>query len=218
MFTGIIEEIGRVKQVSISGDGASITIEAEKVLEDVKIGDSIAANGICLTVTQFSSSCFQVDVMAETFRRSNLKSIKAGHLINLERALTLNSRLGGHMVSGHIDGVGLISHLEKESNALWFTINTPPELLKYIIKKGSIAVDGVSLTVAHVDEKSFRISMIPHTRDITILADKKTGELVNLECDMIGKYVEKLMLYKKEAETEKKDISMEFLSKYGFAK
>lgn len=215
MFTGIVEEIGRIRRIHESGDGASIVIEGKKVLGDVKLGDSIATNGVCLTVNQFDTSSFQVDVMAETMRRSNLKGLKTGDLVNLERAVAVGDRLGGHLVSGHIDGIGVISQYKQEDNAVWITIDTPTELLKYIISKGSIAVDGVSLTVAYVDEKSFKVSVIPHTRDETTLIDKGVGELVNLECDMIGKYVEKLMFFDKNME-KKKDISLGFLAEHGF--
>ncbi|SET63371.1 riboflavin synthase alpha chain [Natronincola peptidivorans] len=215
MFTGIVEEIGKIRKIDKSGDGASIIIEGKTVLQGVKLGDSIATNGVCLTVNKFDTSSFQVDVMAETIRRSNFKNFKAGDLVNLERAVAVGDRLGGHLVSGHIDGVGVISHYEKEDNAVWITINASSELLKYIILKGSIAVDGVSLTVAYVDEKCFKISVIPHTRDETILIDKKIGSIVNLECDMIGKYVEKLMLHTKDKEG-KKDITLDFLAEHGF--
>ncbi|SDL07245.1 riboflavin synthase [Natronincola ferrireducens] len=215
MFTGIIEEIGRIKGIHKSGTGASIVIEGHRVLEDVKLGDSIATNGVCLTVNHFDTSSFRVDVMAETMRRSNLKNLKTGSLVNLERAVAVGDRLGGHIVSGHIDDVGIITHYEKEDNAVWVTVSTSPELLKYIVLKGSITIDGVSLTVAHVEEASFKVSIIPHTRDETTLINKGVGELVNLECDMVAKYIEKLMLFTKGKE-EKKDISMDFLAEHGF--
>jgi riboflavin synthase len=216
MFTGIIEEIGKIKSIKKSGDGASIVIEARKVLEDVKLGDSIAVNGVCLTVNHFNHNSFTVDVMAETMRRSNLKNLKAGDLVNLERAVAVGARLGGHLVSGHIDDVGIIRQYEKEDNAVWVTIEPPPQLLKYIIHKGSIAVDGISLTVAYVDDRIFKVSIIPHTRDETTLIDKGVGQLVNLECDMIGKYIEKLIKTGVEKKQGKKGITMEFLAQYGF--
>ncbi|MDR5659463.1 riboflavin synthase [Serpentinicella sp. ANB-PHB4] len=217
MFTGIVEEIGRVKQIHRSGDGSSMIIEATEVLKDVKLGDSIATNGVCLTVNRFETNSFQVDVMAETIRNSNLKDLKQGSLVNLERAVAVGDRLGGHIVSGHIDGVGMISQFEKEDNATWITISAAPELLKYIVLRGSIAVDGVSLTVAYVDHECFKISMIPHTKDETILINKKIGDLVNLECDMIAKYIEKMVnITKMESKPEKKDISMDFLKQSGF--
>ncbi|AOY75029.1 riboflavin synthase [Clostridium formicaceticum] len=217
MFTGIVEEIGKIKGLHKSGDGASMIIEAKRVLQDVKLGDSIATNGVCLTVNYFDSNSFQVDVMAETMRRSNLKDLRIGSPVNLERALAIGDRLGGHLVSGHIDGVGEVKHHQREDNAVWITIDTPSNLLKYIILKGSITVDGVSLTVAYVDDKCFKVSMIPHTRDETILIDKRIGETVNLECDMIGKYIEKLMTFEKK-KPEKKDISLDFLAEHGFVR
>lgn len=215
MFTGLVEEIGNIKAITKSTKSAKITIKASKVLEKVKLGDSISTNGVCLTVTDFSTNYFTVDVMAETMRRSNLKNLSSGDEINLERALRLGDRLGGHMVSGHIDGVGVISKYENEENAVWITIKTPPELLRYIVEKGSIAIDGVSLTVAYVDDTSFKVSIIPHTKDVTTLLRKKIGDEVNLECDMVGKYIEKLMSIK-EQKNVKKGIDLNFLSENGF--
>lgn len=216
MFTGLIEEIGTVKSVKKGSDSAQITINAEKVILDVNLGDSICTNGICLTVTNFASNYFIVDVMAETMRKTNLNSLSPGDKVNLERALRLGDRLGGHMVSGHIDGVGTISGLEKEDNATWITVNTCSDLLKYIIYKGSISIDGVSLTVAYVDDSTFKVSIIPHTKDVTTLLDKKIGDKVNLECDMIGKYVEKMLLPKNIDEKPKNNLSMDFLRENGF--
>lgn len=218
MFTGIIEEVGRIRSISKSGDGASIVIEARKVLEDVKLGDSIATNGVCLTVNQFDRGSFRVDVMAETMRRSNLRNIIVGSRVNLERAVAVGDRLGGHIVSGHIDDVGIIRQYEKEDNAVWLTIEPTPELMKYIILKGSITIDGVSLTVAYVDSRVLKVSIIPHTRDETTLMDKATGEIVNLECDVVGKYIEKLINFSAQSTEVKKDISVDFLARYGFIK
>jgi riboflavin synthase len=215
MFTGLIEEIGRVQSVVKSTKSARITINARKVLEEVKLGDSISTNGVCLTVTEFSSSSFVVDVMAETMRRSNLHRLSPGDEVNLERALRLGDRLGGHLVSGHIDGVGTIASYENEDNAVWVTIGTDPEVLKYIVQKGSIAIDGISLTVAYVDDAVFKVSIIPHTKEVTTLLRKKAGYMVNLECDMIGKYVEKLLGAKEQAPV-KKGLDMNFLSEHGF--
>ncbi len=214
MFTGLIEEIGEIQNIIKSARSAKIKIKAGKILEDIKIGDSISTNGVCLTVTEFTLDSFTVDVMAETIRRSNLSSLTAGDKVNLERALLAGDRLGGHIVSGHIDGMGTITSYEKEDNAVWVTIAAPPDILKYIIRKGSVAIDGVSLTVAYIDEKLFKVSVIPHTRDITTLLKKKTGDPVNLECDMIGKYIEKLLSFK---ETQKSGrISTDFLVQNGF--
>jgi len=215
MFTGLIEEIGKVHSVATSTKSARITIDAKKVLEDVKLGDSICTNGVCLTVTSFDSGKFTVDVMAETMRRSNLKDLYLGAEVNLERALRVGDRLGGHMVSGHIDGVGQIKNYFQEDNAVWVTIEASREVLKYIVEKGSIAIDGVSLTVAYVDESSFKVSIIPHTKDITTLLKKKIGDTVNLECDVIGKYIEKFLNFK-EDKPVKKDIDLDFLKGNGF--
>lgn len=216
MFTGLVEEIGVVQSVLKGSKSAKITIKANKVLEDVKLGDSISTNGVCLTVTDFKHNTFSVDVMAETMRRSSLKNLTPGSKVNLERALSLGDRLGGHLVSGHIDGTGIISSLDKEDNAVWVTIKPSTQLLKYIIHKGSIAIDGISLTVAYVDETVFKVSIIPHTKDATILLYKSIGDEVNLECDMIGKYIEKLMNFNEKTDGTKANIDMEFLSKHGF--
>lgn len=211
-----MEEIGVVEAISKSTKSARITIKANKVLEEVKLGDSICTNGICLTVTSFSSSKFTVDAMAETMRRSNLSNFSIGEEVNLERALRVGDRLGGHIVSGHIDGMGTISSFEKEDNAVWITINTSEEILKYIVQKGSIAIDGVSLTVANVDNKVFKVSIIPHTKDMTTLLRKKVGDVVNLECDVLGKYVEKFLGAREQAPINK-GIDFNFLSENGFA-
>ena len=216
MFTGLVEEIGTIKSIKKGTNSAQITIIADKVLLDVNLGDSICTNGVCLTVTNFSPNCFTVDVMAETIRKSNLDSLTPGKKVNLERALRLGDRLGGHMVSGHIDGVGIISNLEKEDNATWVTISTSYDLLKYIVYKGSIAIDGVSLTVAYVDDIKFKVSIIPHTKDITTLLDKKVGYKVNLECDMIGKYVEKMLSPKDTIAESKSNVTVDFLKDHGF--
>lgn len=215
MFTGLVEEIGKIESIIKSEKSAKITIKANKVLKNVMLGDSIATNGVCLTVTSFDSGRFTVDVMAETIRRSNLKNISPGDEVNLERALRLGDRLGGHIVSGHIDGTGIIRSYEKEDNAIWVSISASPEILKYIVQKGSIAIDGVSLTVAYVDESIFKVSIIPHTKDMTTLLRKKVGDEVNLECDMIGKYIEKLLGSKEQAPV-KKGIDFDFLSANGF--
>lgn len=216
MFTGLIEEIGRVESVVKSAKSASITIKAKKVLEGVMLGDSISTNGVCLTVTSFDSGRFSVDVMAETMRRSSFRHLTPGDEVNLERALSLGDRLGGHMVSGHIDGVGKVSRYDQEDNAVWITVSAPPEILRYIVQKGSIAIDGVSLTVAYVDDSVFKVSIIPHTKEETTLLNKKPGSEVNLECDMIGKYIEKF-IDERAKKNGKKDIDLSFLSENGFA-
>lgn len=214
MFTGIIEEVGTVKRVQRSGSSSFIEIQAKKVLEDVHLGDSIAVNGVCLTVTHFDGSVFRADVMNETLSRSSLGSLTSGSPVNLERAMAAGGRFGGHIVSGHIDGTGVITDIRNDGIAVWYTVSAAPELLRYIVEKGSIAIDGISLTVAKMTDTSFSVSIIPHTAAQTILSTKKVGDTVNLENDIIGKYVEKLM---KPADTEKKSgITMDFLVKNGF--
>ncbi|MCR4821475.1 MAG: riboflavin synthase [Treponema sp.] len=193
MFTGIIEEIGKIKKISLAGKSGSLEIAAKKVLEDSKIGDSIAVNGVCLTVTGMTSSSFTADVMAETLRRSSLGSLVTGSSVNLERAMAAQGRFGGHIVSGHIDGTGTISKMVKEENAVWVHIQAPADILALIVEKGSIAIDGISLTVASVNDREFAVSIIPHTADETTLLSKKAGESVNLENDIVGKYVQKLL-------------------------
>lgn len=223
MFTGIIEEVGRIQTVIKSTKSAKIIINATKVLQDVNLGDSICTNGVCLTVTEFSKNHFTVDVMAETIRRSNLHQLKPGDEINLERALRVGDRFGGHIVSGHIDGTGMISNFEKEDNAVWVTVKTTSDILRYIVQKGSITIDGISLTVAYVDEQIFKVSIIPHTKDVTTLLKKKVGDIVNLECDMVGKYIEKLLMPREqnidcndELNNSKSKIDINFLSENGF--
>ena len=193
MFTGIVEETGVIRRLDIKGKSGTIEIKACKVLEGTKVGDSIAVNGICLTVTSMGSGFFTADVMAETVRRSSLKAASAGDKVNLERAMPADGRFGGHIVSGHIDGTGTIADMRREENAIWIRIKAAPEILDLIVEKGSICIDGISLTVAAVTDSDFSVSVIPHTLDVTILADKKPGDTVNLENDIVGKYVQKLM-------------------------
>lgn len=212
MFTGIIEEIGKIKLIRRGSRSVVLDVEARKVLESTQVGDSIATNGVCLTVTALQTAGFSADVMPETMSRSNLGALKPGDPVNLERALCLNSRLGGHMVAGHIDGTGRITGRVQDENAIWITIAASPEILKYIIEKGSVAIDGVSLTVAYVDEAVFRVSVIPHTQGQTTLVHKRIGDVVNLENDMIAKYVEKLTGNREG----NKGMSMEFLLENGF--
>lgn len=216
MFTGIIEEIGIVDRISKGTKSAQITIKAEKVLDEVKLGDSISTNGVCLTVVDFGKCRFTIDVMPETMRRSNLKNLKSGSKVNLERAMRLGDRFGGHIVSGHIDGVGVIKAIEEEDNATWVSIESTQEVMKYIINKGSIAIDGTSLTVANVEDNIFKVSIIPLTKEETTLLSKKIGSEVNLECDMVGKYIERFMIFNEE-EKSKSSIDMNFLKENGFA-
>ncbi|MBQ2677547.1 MAG: riboflavin synthase [Firmicutes bacterium] len=193
MFTGIIEEVGTIKSMTAGESSGEIRVQARTVLEGTKIGDSIAVNGICLTVTSLQPDGFTADVMAETVRRSALREQNPGSKVNLERAMAADGRFGGHMVSGHIDGTGKVVSLEREENAVWVTIEAPAEILRLIVEKGSIAIDGISLTVAYVDERVFKVSIIPHTGAETTLLDRKAGDSVNLENDITGKYVEKLL-------------------------
>lgn len=193
MFTGIIEELGRIRSLTLSGHSGSLIIRARKVLEGTRIGDSIAVNGICLTVTAMTPDSFTADVMAETVRRSSLKICRPGDPVNLERAMAAGGRFGGHIVSGHIDGTGSVRSLRREENAVWITVETPPELMELIVEKGSICMDGVSLTVAGTGPREFQVSVIPHTGAETTLLQKKPGDPVNLETDLIGKYVQKLL-------------------------
>ncbi|KGM94253.1 riboflavin synthase subunit alpha [Clostridium novyi A str. 4552] len=215
MFTGIVEEIGIINSIFQSRENARIKIDANKVLEDVNLGDSICTNGVCLTVTEYDSKGFTVDVMGETLRRSNLGELKKGDKVNLERALALGGRFGGHIVSGHIDGVGVIKEFSNEGNAIWISIEASNDILKSIVFKGSITIDGVSLTVAYVDDDIFKVCIIPHTQSETILTSKKTGDKVNLECDVIAKYIEKLLMVQ-EKEEKKKTINIDFLKENGF--
>ncbi len=225
MFTGIIEEVGKIKTIIRGKNSAQISIDAEKVLENTKIGDSIAVNGVCLTVTALSHSGFSADVMFETLNRSNLGELTQNALVNLERAMPMNGRFGGHIVSGHIDGTGKISKMQRNDIALVFTIETNSKITDFVIEKGSIAIDGISLTVTEVQKDFFSISAIPHTIANTGLKNKKLGDTVNLESDIIGKYVEKLLLANPEIvanDTEKNEassgsgITLEFLAKNGF--
>ncbi len=192
MFTGIIEEVGEIRSVRKGRHSAVLAVGAKKVLDDVRIGDSIAVNGICLTVTGFSEKDFTADVMHETMNRSSLGSLKPGDVVNLERAMRLGGRFGGHIVSGHIDGTAAISEIKKDENAVWYRLKAAPQILRYIVEKGSVAIDGISLTVAFVTDREFGVSVIPHTREATSLTKKKVGDTVNIENDCIGKYVEKL--------------------------
>lgn len=215
MFTGIVEEIGTIKHVISGGQSGEIGIEAKTVLENTKIGDSIAVNGVCLTVTSFNSHSFTADVMPETLRRTNLGSLKSGDKVDLERAMAADGRFGGHIVSGHIDGTGRISSMHHEGNAVWVTIEADASIISLIVEKGSIAIDGISLTVAKLGIKDFSVSIIPHTGSETILLGKKVGDEVNLENDIVGKYVQRLMGIKND-EPKSSGLTMEFLAQHGF--
>ena len=210
MFTGIVEEMGTVRRLNQSPNRCELDLSASKVLEGTQIGDSIAVNGVCLTVIRMGSGHFTADVMPETLRRSSLGILRSGSSVNLERAMAANGRFGGHIVSGHIDGTGTIASKVPEGNAQIVTISAAPNLLRYIVEKGSIAIDGISLTVASVTKSSFSVSLIPHTGACTTLLSKRPGDPVNLETDVIGKYVEKLM------QPTTPPLTASMLQKYGF--
>ena len=212
MFTGIIEEIGTIEGIRRGVNSSVLIIGAKKILSDLHLGDSISVNGACLTVTEFTQNSFTADVMHETLDRSTLSRLHTGSKVNLERAMAANGRFGGHFVSGHIDGTGTITKTQKDDNAVWFTIKTTDKVLRYIIEKGSVAIDGISLTVAKTDNDSFSISVIPHTAEMTTLIGKRTGDIVNIENVCIGKYVEKLMFPRQE----KSNITIDFLNKCGY--
>ena len=199
MFTGIIEELGKVKSLKRTSRESRLVISAEKIMEDIHIGDSIAVNGVCLTVVLFSDREFTVDVMNETFMRSSLGNLRIGDEVNLERAMPANGRFGGHIVSGHIDGTAKIKACFDDGNAKWYEIAAGSELLDGIVMKGSVAIDGISLTVSKVSAQSFSVSIIPHTLDATVLKNKKPGDVVNIETDVIGKYVKQFVNDGKES-------------------
>ena len=214
MFTGIIEEVGRIRAIERQAVSARLTVAASKVLSDVHLGDSIAVNGVCLTVTSFGRDYFCADVMHETLNRSSLGKLVSGSAVNLERAMAADGRFGGHIVSGHIDGTGKVAAITKDDNAIWYQIKTDSGILKYIVEKGSVAIDGISLTVAKTDSQSFSVSIIPHTAGATTLSLRKAGDVVNLENDIVGKYIEKFITFEKEK--PKSGITKEFLLKNGF--
>ncbi len=193
MFTGIIEETGTVKSVRNAGDSLKLTVSAAKVLNGTKLGDSIAVNGICLTVDELGKDTFTADVMRETLSRTSLRGAAPGSRVNLERALALGDRLGGHIVSGHIDGTGKITSIRQDGIARLLTVAASPRILRLIVEKGSVAIDGISLTVVSVTKSDFTLSVIPHTMANTVLPLKREGNIVNIENDCIGKYVEKLL-------------------------
>ena len=215
MFTGIIEELGTVERVTRGRVSAVIAIRAEHILSDLKIGDSVAVNGVCLTATGLTGHGFTADVMHETLDRSALAGLGPGSRVNLERAMAANGRFGGHIVAGHVDGVGTIAAIEQDDNAIWFTITAPAQVLRYVVEKGSIAIDGISLTVARVEQDRFAVSVIPHTAAVTLLGQRRTGDRVNLESDIIGKYVERLLRPAPEEKGQSR-LTMEFLTQHGF--
>lgn len=215
MFTGIIEEIGRIEQIQKGRHSAVLTIRAQIIPEDLKAGDSIAVNGICLTVTSFSSGSFSADVMHETLNRSTFAHLKRNSRVNLERAMPANGRFGGHIVTGHVDGVGKIIGIRRDDTAIWYTLQAEPSVMRYIVEKGSVAIDGISLTVARKFSDRFSVSAIPHTVRVTTLNERREGDLVNLENDIIGKYVDRL-LNPAAAQQADGTLTKEFLFKCGY--
>ncbi|OGW52036.1 MAG: riboflavin synthase subunit alpha [Nitrospirae bacterium RBG_19FT_COMBO_42_15] len=212
MFTGIIEELGTVRDIKKDSKGARLSITGKTVLDGLKIGDSITVNGACLTAVSISAAYFEADAAPETLKKTNLGELKSGSKVNLERALRLSDRLGGHLVTGHIEATGKIKEKKSAGNSYLFFIEAPKDILKYVVQKGSIAIDGISLTVVDVTDRSFSIAVIPHTMAVTTLGTKGAGDTVNLETDIIGKYVEKMLL------KEDKKIDAEFLKRHGFSK
>ncbi|AHM66593.1 riboflavin synthase subunit alpha [Paenibacillus polymyxa] len=221
MFTGLVEEVGSIQSISKSGEAMVLGISGSVVLDDLKIGDSVSVNGVCLTAIQIGTKDFKVDVMPETFRSSNLRELRSGSRVNLERAMAASGRFGGHIVQGHVDGTGTIRGVTSEQNAVVFEVEpSDPALFKYVLLKGSITIDGISLTVAQRTRNSFAVSIIPHTLAETALQAKREGDTVNIECDILGKYVEQLLHYRGSASMERADqapLSLDYLAKHGFA-
>lgn len=215
MFTGIIEEMGAVSSMEKTLAGTRITILASTVMSDLKIGDSVSVNGTCLTVVSKSEREFVVEVSPETLSVTTLEHLSAGAPVNLERAMKLNERIGGHLVAGHVDGVGTIRSRHQEGNAIFFTTEAPPEILRYCVAKGSITVDGVSLTINEVADHSFSIAIIPHTAKVTTLGFKQINDTVNLESDLIGKYVERLLQERNQLPKSTPIIDKDYLQKRG---
>jgi riboflavin synthase len=217
MFTGLVEELGKVKAIARGVKSVRLTVAANKVLQDVKLGDSIAVNGTCLTVVEYDANYFTADVMPETVDSTALASLQIGSKVNLERTLSIGDRFGGHIVSGHIDGIGIIRAKDNNDNAVIVKIEAGSEVMRYIVKKGSIAIDGISLTIVDYGQDWFTVSLIPHSASATTLGFKKTGDVVNLEADVIGKYVEKLLnLDSAQQQSKTSAINMNFLEKNGF--
>lgn len=209
MFTGLIEEKGYIEDIRHGSKSCALKVKADKIFDDLKIGDSVAVNGVCLTATSVAPPYFTADVMAETVRRTNIGRLSCGSLVNLERAMPANGRFGGHIVSGHIDGCGTVLSARCEENAVWITIGADTDIIRYVVEKGSVTLDGISLTVANVSAVDFSVSIIPHTASETTLTDKKPGDKINIECDIIAKYTEKFT-------AKKSGITEQFLIENGF--
>ncbi|TMW73666.1 riboflavin synthase [Alteribacter natronophilus] len=217
MFTGIIEEKGTVKEIRESGEAIEMVISAPEILKDVKLGDSIAVNGVCLTVTSYTDRVFSVDLMPETVRATSLKMLKTGSSVNLERAMAAGGRFGGHFVTGHVDGTGTIVSKRKEANAVYYEIRVSGDLHKYMMLKGSVAVDGTSLTVFGTGDDTFTISIIPHTIEETIIGSRGPGDIVNIETDMLAKYIEQFLTQRMTADNGASEkLTESFLKQHGF--
>ncbi|MGI5823944.1 MAG: riboflavin synthase [Bacillota bacterium] len=218
MFTGLVEETGIIRSLKKGAKSAVLTVSCEKFFNGLEIGDSVAVNGVCLTVTSLAKPLFTVDVMNETLSRSSLGSLQTGSRVNLERALAADGRFGGHIVSGHIDGTGVIRSVRRDDIALRYTVQAEPRLLRYIVEKGSVALDGISLTVSRVFADSFEVSVIPHTAKATVLAEKNAGSVLNIENDIVGKYIEHFLTDRQSIETPRQStgITEDFLLKNGF--
>jgi len=217
MFTGIIEEIGIIINSRLTAGSGELKIAAKLILNDAKLGDSIAVNGVCLTITQIADTTITFDVSAETLRRSNLDTLQPGSPVNLERALAANGRFGGHMVSGHIDATGTLAGKRKEGNATIFTFGAPDKIMHYLIEKGSIAIDGISLTISTLTRESFSVAVIPHSLQQTTLGRAQVGATVNLENDLVAKYIEKLTQPQTNSEQTQSTVDLNLLKKHGFA-
>ena len=212
MFTGLIEEIGRVEKIRESGNGISMRIGCSKVLEDLNLKDSISINGVCLTVVGINDKYFDVDIVEETMTRSNINTYTTGYKVNLERALLLSQRLGGHMVQGHVDGTALIKSQEMIENGTILTAEIPPELKEFVVEKGSVSLDGISLTVASIIDSELRVALIPHTLNSTTIGEKKSGDLLNVEVDILAKYAKKML----SGTNGDKGMSLDHLEEMGF--
>ncbi|GAB4458104.1 MAG: riboflavin synthase [Armatimonadaceae bacterium] len=219
MFTGIVEAVGRITGIEHQGEAIRLTVSVGKISEDVHLGDSISVNGVCLTVTEIRPPHISFDAVYETMRRTTLGELRHGDNVNLERSVPVNGRLGGHIVQGHVDGTGRIASIRPMGNSWFVYVDAAPELMRYIVTKGSVAVDGISLTVAESEDRTFALSIIPHTWENTTLREKRAGDTINIECDILGKYVEKLIggyLAGADQQAERSGVTMELLARSGY--
>ena len=214
MFTGIIEEKGQIVKIEKGKSSLALTIKGALIFNDLKTGDSVAVNGVCLTVKSLTAQTFTADVMRESINRSSLALLTSGDQVNLERAMAADGRFGGHIVSGHIDGTGIVKAVIKDDIAIWYELEAEDRLLKYIVEKGSIAIDGISLTVASIGPRSFKVSVIPHTASYTTIGEKTPGAVVNLETDIVGKYLERFTIFNQKESAQ--GLSVDFLRQAGF--